>query len=158
VDQIELRAHFKVLSTACDGAIISRKKPKNRRGTLLAFSHVPVSGEDRAARSTIPLVRFSNYERLHASQEIPMRWFLNKLFCDLRAGGRSNWPVRLAGAVGGAAGAAIALLWRPDLGWFWPGLMGFGIMTGAGIVFGQLVGERLFRPSSGGPPDHLPNA
>jgi hypothetical protein len=73
-------------------------------------------------------------------------------------GGRSNWPVRIAGGVGGAAGAALALLWRPDLGGFWPGLMGYLIMTGVGAVLGQLVGERLFRPSSGGPPDHPPHA
>jgi hypothetical protein len=66
------------------------------------------------------------------------------------SGGRSNWPVRIAGGVGAAAGA---LLWRPDLGGFWPGLIAFGILTGVGIVLGQLAGRLLFRPSSGGPPE-----
>ncbi len=67
--------------------------------------------------------------------------------------GRSNWQVRIAGGVGGAVGSAGALLWRPDLGGFWPGLVAFSIMTGVGIVLGQLAGRRLFRPSSGGPPE-----
>jgi hypothetical protein len=70
---------------------------------------------------------------------------------------QNNWPVRLATGAGAGAGAAIALLWRPDLGGFWPGLIGFGIVTGAGGVLGWLVGGLLFRPSSGGPPDHPPH-
>ena len=74
------------------------------------------------------------------------------------SGGRSNWPVRIAGMVGGAAGAAGALLWRPDLGGFWPGLVAFGVVTGVGAVLGRFVGGLLFRPSSGGPPDHPPHA
>ncbi len=71
--------------------------------------------------------------------------------------GRSNWPVRLATGVGAGTGAAIALLWRPDLGGFWPGLIGFGIVTSVGGVVGRLVGGLRFRPSSGGPPDHPPH-
>jgi hypothetical protein len=71
--------------------------------------------------------------------------------------GRSNWPVRLAIMAGAGAGAAIALLWRRDLGGFWPGLIGFGIVTGAGAVLGRLAGRLLFRPSSGAP-DHPPDA
>jgi hypothetical protein len=67
--------------------------------------------------------------------------------------GRSNWPVRIASGVGGAAGAAGALLLRRDLGGFWLGLIAFGIVTGVGIVLGQLAGRMLFRPSSGGPPE-----
>ena len=31
-------------------------------------------------------------------------------------------------------------------------------LIGVGVVLGQLAGERLFRPSSGGPPDHPPPA
>lgn len=70
--------------------------------------------------------------------------------------GRLDGPVRLAIAVGTLVGASIALLWRPVLGWpwpdgFWPGMIGFGIFTGAGGVLGRLVGGLLFRPSSGGP-------
>jgi hypothetical protein len=74
------------------------------------------------------------------------------------SGGRSDWPVRLTTMAGTAAGAAGALLWRPDLGGFWAGLIGFGIMTGVGAVLGRLVGGLLFRPSSGAPPDHPPHA
>jgi hypothetical protein len=36
-------------------------------------------------------------------------------------GGPSDWRVRLATAVGVLAGAAIALLWRPDLRRFFDG-------------------------------------
>jgi hypothetical protein len=70
------------------------------------------------------------------------------------SGSRNNWPVRLATMVGTGAGAAVALLWRPDLGGFWQGLIAFAILTGAGAVLGWLVGRLLFRASSGGPPDH----
>lgn len=72
--------------------------------------------------------------------------------------GRSNWPVRIAGGVGGAVGAAGALLWHPDLGGFWQGLAAFVIVVGAGIVLGLLAGRLLFRPSSGGPPNPPPPA
>lgn len=61
------------------------------------------------------------------------------------SGGRTGWPVRLATAAGASAGAAVALLWRPDLGGFWPGLLGFGIVTGVGAVLGRLAGSLLFR-------------
>jgi len=74
------------------------------------------------------------------------------------SGGRSNWPVRLATGAGAGAGAAVGLLWRPDLGGFWPGLIAFGIVPGVGAVLGRLVGGLLFRPPSGGPPDHPPHA
>jgi hypothetical protein len=66
-------------------------------------------------------------------------------------GGLSDWRVRLATAVGLCAGAAIALLWRPDLGGFWPGLLGFCVFMVVGAVLGRLVGGLLFRPSPGGP-------
>jgi hypothetical protein len=65
----------------------------------------------------------------------------------------SRWPVRIAGGVGAAAGSGGALLWRPDLGGFGPGLIAFSILTGVGIVLGQLVGGLLFPPSSGGGPE-----
>ncbi len=74
------------------------------------------------------------------------------------SGGRSDWPVRLAIGVGAGTGAAVALIWRPDLGGFWPGLLGFCTFTGVGGVLGRLVGGLLFRPSSGGPPDQPPHA
>jgi hypothetical protein len=72
--------------------------------------------------------------------------------------GRSNLLVRLATMAGAVAGGAVALLWRPDLGGFWAGLIGFGIFIGVGGVLGQLLGGLVFRPSSGGPPDHSPHA
>jgi hypothetical protein len=57
--------------------------------------------------------------------------------------------------VGGAAGAAIALLWRPDFfsGGLLLGPIGFCVFVVAGIVLGQLAGRLLFRPSPGGPPE-----
>jgi hypothetical protein len=73
------------------------------------------------------------------------------------SGGRSDWPVRLATVAGAAAGAAVCLLWRPDLGGPWLGLIAFGTVIGVGGALGRLVGGLLFRPSSG-PPDHPPNA
>ena len=73
------------------------------------------------------------------------------------SGGRSDWPDRLAPMLGAGAGAAVALLWRTDLGGVWPGLIAFGVVTGVGAVLGRLVGGLLFRPSSGGPPDPPPH-
>ena len=74
-----------------------------------------------------------------------------------RAGsrGRSDWPVRIGGVVGGAAGATVALfVVKPliDLP-FWLGPIAFVAVVVAGIVLGQLAGWLLLRPSSGGPPD-----
>ena len=74
------------------------------------------------------------------------------------SGGRSDWPVRLATSVGVLVGAAVALLWRPNLGGFWAGVIGFAIFIAVGGILGRLVGGLLFRPSSGGPPDHPPRA
>jgi hypothetical protein len=76
------------------------------------------------------------------------------------SGGRSDWPVRLATGLGVLAGGAVALLWRPDFfgAGFWLGLIGFCVVVGVGGVLGRLVGGLLFRPSSGGPPDHPPHA
>jgi hypothetical protein len=74
------------------------------------------------------------------------------------SGGRSDWPVRLAGAAGGAAGMAVSMLVGNlvDLRGFWPGLIAVVIGVGAGVTLGRLVGALLFRPSSGGPRDHPP--
>jgi hypothetical protein len=72
--------------------------------------------------------------------------------------GRSDWPVRLAGAAGGAAGMAVSMLLGNlvDLRGFWPGLIAVVIAVGAGVTLGRLVGALLLRPSSSGPPDHPP--
>jgi hypothetical protein len=59
---------------------------------------------------------------------------------------RDDWRVRLATMVGGGAGAAVALLWRPDLGGFWLGLVGFAAVLTVGLLLGRLVGSLLFRP------------
>jgi hypothetical protein len=58
------------------------------------------------------------------------------------------------------AGAAIALLWRPEFfsGSLWLGTLGFCLFMGVGAVLGRLVGGLLFRPSSGGPPGSPPHA
>jgi hypothetical protein len=76
------------------------------------------------------------------------------------SGGRSDWPVRLSGAVGALVGAAVALfVVKPllgDLG-FWPGLIAFVVVVVGGLLVGQLAGRLLFRPS-GGPPDRPPHA
>jgi hypothetical protein len=62
------------------------------------------------------------------------------------SGGPGDWRVRLATGVGLGAGAAIALLWRPDLGGgFWLGLIGFCVFMGVGAVLGRLAGGLLFR-------------
>jgi hypothetical protein len=75
-------------------------------------------------------------------------------------GGRSDWLVRLSGAVGACVGAAVALfVVKPllgDLG-FWPGLIAFVVVVVGALLVGRLVGGLLFRPS-GGPPDHPPHA
>jgi hypothetical protein len=72
----------------------------------------------------------------------------------------SDWRVRLATGVGIVAGAAVALLWRPDFfaGEFWLGLLGFCVFMLVGAVLGGLVGGLLFRASSGRPPGPAPPA
>ncbi len=67
-------------------------------------------------------------------------------------GGRSDRLVRLATGVGTATGSAVALLWRPDVGGFWPGMLAFLLVCGAGGLLGGL----LFRPSSDEAQEHPP--
>lgn len=74
------------------------------------------------------------------------------------SGVRSNWPVRLATAVGVGVGGAIALIWRPDVGGFWPGLIAYLAMMGVGGVVGRILAGLLCRPSSGEPPRSPPSA
>jgi hypothetical protein len=71
------------------------------------------------------------------------------------SGGRGDWRVRLATGVGTVVGATVALFVVKPLVElpFWPGLLAFVAVAGAGGVLGQLVGRLLFRPSSGGPPE-----
>jgi len=73
---------------------------------------------------------------------------------------RSDWPVRLSGAAGGMVGGAVGLFVVKPLIDLPPGLGPFAFiaLVGVGVILGQLVGERLFRPSSGGPPDPPPPA
>jgi hypothetical protein len=61
------------------------------------------------------------------------------------SGGRSDWPVRLAGAVGATLGATIGLLLSSvvDLGLLWGGVA-FVALVGLGIFLGQLAGSLLF--------------
>jgi hypothetical protein len=72
----------------------------------------------------------------------------------------SDWRVRLVAAAGCAAGMTLAMLVGAlfDLGGFPAGYIAVGVGTAAGVILGQLAGERLFRPSSGGPPSQPPHA
>jgi hypothetical protein len=54
--------------------------------------------------------------------------------------------------VGTGAGAAVALLWHPDLGSFWLGLLAFMALLIVGAFFGRLAGSLMFRPQSGSSP------
>jgi hypothetical protein len=76
------------------------------------------------------------------------------------SGGRSNWPVTIGGMVGCAAGAAVGLFVVKPLVElpFWLGLIAMVALVAVGTKLGQLAGRLLFRPSSGGPPDHPPHA
>jgi hypothetical protein len=68
------------------------------------------------------------------------------------SGGRAAWRVRLAGAVGAAVGAALALLVGSlaDLRWpWWWGMIAFGAAIAVGILLGQLVGSLVFRRPPG---------
>jgi len=65
------------------------------------------------------------------------------------SGGRRDWRVPLATMAGTGAGASVALLWRPDLGGLWAGLIGFGVVTGVGAVLGRLAGYFLFQRPPG---------
>jgi hypothetical protein len=65
-----------------------------------------------------------------------------------------DWRIRLSGAAGGMVGGAIGLFvitplieLPPWLGW-----IPFAALLGVGVVLGQVVGSRLFPPTSGDPP------
>jgi hypothetical protein len=68
----------------------------------------------------------------------------------------NDWRVRLTTGVVVAACMAIAMMLGPVLGihGFWPGMLSICVVIIVGIMLGNLVGGFLFRPSSGGPPDH----
>src|SRR5436309_9459607 len=61
------------------------------------------------------------------------------------SGSRSDWPVRVAGMVGGGAGVALALLLGPVVGidGFWPGMIAVAVAVGVGMVLGRLAGGLL---------------
>lgn len=67
-------------------------------------------------------------------------------------GGSSDWRVRLATMVGTGAGAAVALLWHPELGSFWLGLLAFMALLIVGALLGRLGGSLMFRQQSGRSP------
>jgi hypothetical protein len=62
---------------------------------------------------------------------------------------RGGWPVRLAGCVGGAAGASLALLVFSLVDFHGWGILVFVAAVMVGIFCGQFAGSRLFRS----PPD-----
>lgn len=69
-----------------------------------------------------------------------------------RSDRRTDWRVRLATMVGTGAGAALALLWHPDLGSFWLGLVAFVALLAAGGLLGRLAGSFMFRQASASSP------
>jgi hypothetical protein len=73
-------------------------------------------------------------------------------------GGRLGWPVRIATAIGAGGAAAIGLVFRPDFGSVWLGLIAFVIVVGTGALLGRLVGGLLFGQSSGEQPEPPPHA
>jgi hypothetical protein len=68
----------------------------------------------------------------------------------------NDWQVRLTTGVVVAACMATAMMLGPVLGihGFWPGMLSIWVVIIVGIMLGNLVGGFIFRPSSGGPPDH----
>jgi len=58
--------------------------------------------------------------------------------------------------VGGAVGLFVVkpLIELP----VWLGPFAFVALIGVGVILGNIVGGRLFPPSSGGPPDQAPRA
>jgi hypothetical protein len=66
-----------------------------------------------------------------------------------------DWRIRLSGAAGGMVGGAVGLFVVKPLIELPPALGPFAFiaLVGVGVILGQLIGERLFRPSSGGPPN-----
>ena len=71
-----------------------------------------------------------------------------------------DWRIRLTSAVAVAACLAAAMMLGPVVGidGFLPGGLAIVVAIIVGIVLGGLVGRLLFRPSSGGPPDHRPHS
>ncbi len=72
----------------------------------------------------------------------------------------ADWPIILSGAAGGMVGGIIGLFVVKPLIELppWLGPFAFVALIGVGVILGNIVGGRLFRPSSGGPPDHPPRA
>jgi len=84
---------------------------------------------------------------------------------DRKARQQPDWPIGLlgqpaSGAAGGMAGGAFGLYVVKPMIDLPSGLgpLAFVALVGVGVVLGQVVGARLFRPSSGGPPDSPPPA
>jgi hypothetical protein len=64
---------------------------------------------------------------------------------------RNDWPVRIAGGVGGAitGGLALLVMSLTDLHLFPLGMIVFLAAIAVGILLGQRVGSRLFRRPPG---------
>ena len=71
-----------------------------------------------------------------------------------------DWRIRVTSALAVAACMAAAMMLGPMVGidGVWPGGLAIIVAIIVGIVLGGLVGRLLFRPSSGGPPDHRSHA
>ena len=66
-----------------------------------------------------------------------------------------DWRVRLTGAAGALVAGVIALfVVKPMIELpTWQGALAFGGMMTVGIVLGNIIGGRLFKPSSNSPPN-----
>jgi hypothetical protein len=75
-------------------------------------------------------------------------------------GGRDDLRVRIItmAAVAVLLAGAMLLWLVVGIQGFWPGMLAVPVAIIVAFVLGRLIGTLLFRPPSGGPPDHPPHA
>jgi hypothetical protein len=71
----------------------------------------------------------------------------------------NDWPVRLCGAAGAMVGGTVGLFVVKPLIELpvWLGPLAFVALIGLGGILGNIVGVRLFHPSTDKPKDHSPH-
>lgn len=57
---------------------------------------------------------------------------------------RNDLRMRLSSAAGGSLGAVVALVFYPDFGSIWLGLLAFLATAIVGCVLGRIVGAKMF--------------